>query len=415
VDWLEIIMAEAAEGLGFAKLGKSARVFRILRMIRLLRLAKMTEIIGLLTERFHSDKLVIFLDVVKLVTIMVGAAHFVGCCWYAIGNAASDDNNWVVQHEYHNSDLGMKYVMSLRWAISQFAGGMDEVTPHSMGENIYAIFVYLIAFWSGAVFLSILTSSMTQWYMVGSQQKQQLTVLRRYLAQNNISKKLTLRLSRNAIHSLAEKQKNVPEEMVVLVQEVSVPLRVELHSEMYQPVLNWHPFFALYELECPHVLRRVCHSAMAICNLVKMDTIFDEGETPTQPKMYLVSTGLLAYNTISGKSAQVHESQWVCEHPLWVPWTHHGTLTAASDSRLYTLDCTEFQSIVGAFEHNGFDPRQYAIAFVNGLNIMDELTDLHVENPASASIQQLSAAEGVVPTSLSSLSTLNVLPEVREE
>merc|ERR1719324_249054 len=106
--------------------------------------------------------------------------------------------------------------MSLRWAISQYAGGMDEITPHSMGENIYAIFCYLGAFWSGAVFLSILTSSMTQWYIIGSQQSQQLTTLRRYLSQNGISKKLALRVQRNAQHSIAEQQRTMPEQAVSL-------------------------------------------------------------------------------------------------------------------------------------------------------------------------------------------------------
>merc|ERR1719359_452721 len=207
VDWFELIMSAAAEGLGFARFGKASRIFRIMRMIRLLRLARMTEVISLLTERLDSEKLVIAIDVIKLVVIMLGCGHMMACLWYAIGNADNTSRNWLVQHGYADENLEFRYVMSLRWAISQFAGGMDEVTPKSLGEHMYAVVVYLSAFWSGAVFVSILTSSMTQWYIIGSQQAQQLSVLRRYLQQNGISKKLALRVQRNAKHSLDEQQR----------------------------------------------------------------------------------------------------------------------------------------------------------------------------------------------------------------
>merc|ERR1719502_549464 len=201
-------------------------------MIRLLRLARMTEILNLLTERLDSEKLVILIDVVKLIIIMLGSGHMLACLWYAIGNADGGRKNWLTKYEYADEKLELRYLMSLRWAISQFAGGMDEVTPESLGEHSYAVVVYLTAFWSGAVFVSILTSSMTQWYIIGSQQSQSLTTLRRYLSQNGISKKLALRVQRNAKHALAEEQKHMPEEEVKLMMAVSEPLRVELHFEM---------------------------------------------------------------------------------------------------------------------------------------------------------------------------------------
>merc|ERR1740130_1183783 len=102
---------------------------------------------------------------------------------------------------------------------------------------------------------------MTQWYIIGSQQAQQLTLLRRYLSQNGISKKLALRVQRNAKFSMKEEQKHMPESGVALMKHVSEPLHVELHFEMYNPMLQVHPFFARYVEECPHVVRKVCHTA----------------------------------------------------------------------------------------------------------------------------------------------------------
>jgi CRP-like cAMP-binding protein len=389
VDWFELIMKAAADGLGFARLGKASRIFRILRMVRLLRMAKMTEVLNLLAERLDSEKLVILIDVVKLFTMMLGSGHFIACLWYAIGNADTSSRNWLVEFDFKEEALSYRYLMSLRWAISQFAGGMDEVTPQSLMEHVYAACIYLTAFWTGAVLVSVLTSSMTQWYIIGSHNAQQLTLLRRYLSQNGISKKLALRVQRNAKHALAEQQKHMPEGAVVLIKNVSEPLRVELHFEMYHPTLSIHPFFARYAEECPHVVKKVCHTTVASMQVSKSDTIFNVGEMPSFPRMFIVDEGRLTYITSgaggrktvsnSGGDASYHSVEkhnWVSEAPLWVTWAHRGTLKAVEDSYICALDAKEFQKIVGQFEHSGFDPRLYAAMFVQCLNEIPGITDL---------------------------------------
>merc|ERR1719456_1741114 len=101
--------------------------------------------------------------------------------------------------------------MSLRWALSQFAGGMDEVTPTNIEENVYALIIFFAAYWCGAIFLSILTSSMTEFCLQGTQQRQKLTSLRHYLSVNGISNKLTVRVNRNASHAIAMKERTEPQ------------------------------------------------------------------------------------------------------------------------------------------------------------------------------------------------------------
>jgi hypothetical protein len=380
VDWLELLASAAAESLGFARFTKASRVFRILRMIRLLRLARMTEVLTFLTERVDSEKLVIAIDVLKLLILMLGVGHLVACLFYAVGNSAGNNQNWLDQEGYKDASYEAKYLMSLRWSMSQFSGGMDEVVPYSIMENLFALIVFLISFWSGAVFISILTSSMTQWYMLGSQIQQQLTTLRRYLSQNGISKKLALRVQRNAQHSLAEQQRTMPEEAVQLIHQVSEPLRVELHFEMFSPVLSIHPFLHTYMEECPHVARKICHLAMKRADSSPGDIIFSVGEIPAKPKMFLIGDGHLEYKGFDGLGVNLEGGEWVAEACLWVKWTHRGTLRAISDARIFTIDAKEFQTICGQFEHiGGFDPRTYAAAFADNLNLMSETTDLHVD------------------------------------
>lgn len=379
VDWLELILSNASEGLGIARIGKTSRIFRILRMIRLLRLAKVGEIVQLLSERFPSERIVIFADVLKLIMIMLGVGHFLACIWYAIGKSGPEHQNWLVEFGFAEETLDYRYIMSLRWALSQFAGGMDEVTPVSLAEHIYAGSVYLTAFWSGTVFLSILTSHMTQLYILGNQTSQKINGMQRYLRHQGISKALALRITRNAQHALKVRARETPEAAVGLVELVSVPLRIELHFEMYYPMLSRHPFFAAFQSDNPHVVRKVCHAAMTASHTSVGDVIFHVGETAQE--MIFVSRGLLKYSSGKARHEILVPGAWLSEPCLWTPWTHRGMLTVVQDSQCFNLRAEAFQQIVNQYELGGSDPRDYAADFVARMNeeLGDDLTDMGVD------------------------------------
>merc|ERR1711959_606813 len=109
----------------------------------------------------------------------------------------------------------------------------------------------MFAFVMASIFVSSITSSMTQLNIIGSHRSQQLSILRRYLHQNKISHKLAMRVQRNAQFAISEQQRTLPENQVRLFSLVSEPLRVEMHFEMYAPVFASHPFFFDYIEECP--------------------------------------------------------------------------------------------------------------------------------------------------------------------
>jgi len=186
-----------------------------------------------------------------------------------------------------------------------------------------------------------------------------------------------LRVQRNAQHAIREQQRTTPEKDVPIIIQVSEPLRVELHFEMYSPALSIHPFFARYAAECPHIVRKICHTACAHSHISQGDTIFNVGESPPKPKLYILLRGLLAYKHGSADVVRVETDQWVAEPCLYVDWTHRGTLSAAQDCGIFTLDAKEFQTIVVHFEHNtAINPMSYAKEFVDSLNMTADATDL---------------------------------------
>lgn len=384
-DWAEFFMADSLKGAGYARAGKVSRAFRIIRMLRLLRLARMREVLGLILERIRSEKLIIVANVCKLTVLLLGLSHVVACVWWGIGASEAEPRSWVRNQGFVRESLLYQYTMSLHWSLSQFAGGMDEVTPENSQERSYAITVFLVGFVVASLFVSSLTSSMTQLDIIGSKQSQELSVLRRYLYQNGISSKLALRVQRNAQYAILEQQRLMPEEGVTLLNHVSEPLRMELHFEMYSGYFGFHPWISIYISECPQVMRKVCHIGTSMSSVSSGDVIFNAGEIPAKPKMYFVTRGTLQYESMSGMDYPVAEGTYLSEATLWTPWMHRGMLTASSDCRLCILDAKKFQEIAGSFHHSmvdpEIDPRAYAAEFVAHLNSTEEeLTDLPRKN-----------------------------------
>merc|ERR1712032_1589462 len=106
-------------------------------------------------------------------------------------------------------------------------------------------------------------------------------------------------------------------------------------------MLSVHPFFEEYEQECPHVVRKICHAAMAMCTNTAGDTIFHFGETCTS--MLILKDGLLTYHWGIENSQKMEHGQWLSEACLWVHWVHHGSLMVTKDSTIFKLDAASFQ------------------------------------------------------------------------
>jgi len=246
LDWYEL--RHSSSPSHYSGLGKASRSFRMIRMVRLLRVLRINKKVEkFVADHVQSERLSIIIEICKDMAIIVGLAHFIACFWFGItGSTDTEGHGWVKEYQYSNSPLSDRYAISMHWSLSQFAGGMDEVTPTNVSERSYAICVFLIAFIIASIFLSSITSSMTQLHMIDSQQSQRISVLKKYLGQMTISKSLTGRILHNAQHTLSEHQRYMPEVKVELLTLLSEPLRVELHFEIYCEKIKDHPFFARY-------------------------------------------------------------------------------------------------------------------------------------------------------------------------
>lgn len=373
-DWAELAWGGYSHAQGSARI---SRIFRIMRLMRLVRIARMKDFLKSQRTRLRSEGLLILIDIGKILVGLLAVTHYIACMWYGMAQSEPGDS-WVTENGYNRKPLEQSYLMAFHWSMAQFHGGMDEIVPVGVHERLYAVFVSVLSWLAAAAFVSGLTSEMTRLHILASQQARQLSVLNRYLKQCRISDHLSIRVQRNAQHALHEQQRLMPESEVELLHLVSEALREELHFEMYSPVLEVHSFFAVYTSECPQVIRKVCHIAMSTLLISTGDVVFNAGEIPQLPKMYIVCSGTLDYIPLSGNVIEVFSEHWLSEAVLWTHWMHRGVLKATHDGRLCCLDALRFQEIVGCFDHSPqqIDPKNYARLYVEHLNSLLDQNDL---------------------------------------
>jgi hypothetical protein len=384
IDWCELIMAQDDTSVNLFQASGSARgirLVRILRLVRLLRMIRMKYVLENFFERsrYNSEKIGMGAGVLRHILGLLGMCHFIACLWYYIGNVTPE--GWVDTEGFSplEASADYQYTTSLHWSLCQLTGGMDEIHPHTTGERCFNIIVFLLGFIMAGIFISSLTSTSTHLELIASRQSKQMSALRRYLRQKGISQHLTARLCRNAYFTFHEQGRFLTEEQVEVLANLSEELRVELHFEMYAPTLAVHRFFACYIDEMPLIMRRVCHHALSTSKVCRHDHVFNVGEIDRKPRMHIVIEGTLSFTSVQNKVFAVTLWRVIAEGTLWTAWTHRGTLVAEMECLLVTLDAKEFHDIVKQFEHPGFDPKGYAMAFVQDLNTFEnEITDVTI-------------------------------------
>jgi hypothetical protein len=335
----------------------------MLRLIRLLHIRKVLG--GLIESRVSSETVRLLGSIAQSMLAVVTVVHVIACCWAGLGRTS--EQGWVAQRGLEE-DPAEQYALSYHWTLSQFYGSID-LQPADLGERSFAIATLLLGFFTATAFTSSVTSSMTQLYMITSQQAAHFRVLRKYLEVHNISQALVSRVHLNAKRALAEEQLKVPESSVELLRLVSEPLREQLHAEVYGPTLSAHPFFNHIQEQCSHAIHQLCHTAISEMSFSQDDVLFSRGDISSCPKMLFVTGGELAYfSQEMSRPHRVMPGDWACEAALWTEWIHHGQLLAKSSCGLVGLGAQEFQEVMFQSHTTGLELKTYAVGFLKLIN-----------------------------------------------
>lgn len=355
---------------------KFRKAFSVIRLLRLVRVVRSSPAIKFLTENVRSEEVQLMGTIARIIMMMVFVNHIMACIWWAVGVQSSNDlaSRWITVYKVEDAPLIQRYTMSFHWSLALFAGNETQ-NPQNETELVLTVISLFFATISSWIFSSRVTTAMTQLQFITSHQISQVVTLRRYLNERGISRRLAGRVQQNAQFAIEEQKRNVLEENVELLKLISTPLLVELHFEIFSPVIMEHPFFRCYnEINSVGVLK-VCHAAVSSLKLLHGDLLFSELERPSNPRMFFVVDGTVEYaRTKSAEEAR--SGDWFAESVLWIQWTHVGTARAIERSTVYALDSEKFREALSTFPSD--HARLYAEKFAELTNeSKDDLSDLN--------------------------------------
>jgi len=392
IDWALVFLvpsggeSSGTGSAGFARLGRTMRIMRILRLLRLMRLAKVPKYFMLIQEHIQSEDAVVVVRICKLTACVLVINHVVACCWFAIGNVSHTEPTWVTEFKFADADVVTQYTTSLHWSLTQFTPASMEVFPQNANERCFTLVVVVFALITFSSFVSSITSAMTHLCNMNSEYAKQSVQLNRYLRFHKISMRVAVRIRRHLARTIIKKQQRLEEDEVALLKLLSVPLLMDLRLEVYQPLLEHHPFFQRYCEANLVAMRKICYGAIAEVSLALGDLLFGPGETCD--RMFFLRSGGLRYHIDSFQSGsgsrlttgeEVQPCEWICEACLWTEWRHCGHMHASVGSLLVAVEAEKFHAVARKTLSPLMQVARYAELFVQHLNSLDpgELTDLH--------------------------------------
>eukprot|EP00930_Biecheleria_cincta_P098033 TRINITY_DN8971_c0_g2_i1.p1 TRINITY_DN8971_c0_g2~~TRINITY_DN8971_c0_g2_i1.p1 ORF type:complete len:750 (+),score=103.08 TRINITY_DN8971_c0_g2_i1:24-2252(+) len=352
---------------------RAATVQQCLRLARFVRLCcrlvcivrSAWNLLVLVTLHVRSDGLLVAIEILKVMFCCLVWVHPMACGFYAMGRLDSD--GWIYVYKVSEGNLWSRYIISAHWSMSQLTGDANLMPQNSL-ERTYATFTLLLAFVLAALLISDLTTVMTQLQLMTAKQKRDVNILQRFLLDNKVSRTLVRRILDCATQSIEDQRRTPPEDMVELLQELSIPLQTELHYDIYSRFLVDHPFFHGYNKCNPPGMRAVCHTAVIKCKTAAGDVLFSSGESLSNPQMYMLITGRLEYLLDAAERA-IYPGECVNEAVLWTPWPQQiGTLRVAEEGQVLCIQADLFRQICEQYQTETFYPARYAQQFVSTLN-----------------------------------------------
>lgn len=397
VDWLLLIAtSNLAEYVGLSrvcKLVRVGRIFRALRLFRLLRIFKMpTEQLTEAIESRRTEGLLIGFRVMRALLTILVANHFLACGWYAVGQMSSP--SWVTELDDAGRDLAFKYVSALHWSLTQFTPASMEIHPRSFPERVYAICVMFVALVVFSSFVSSITNSMNSWRQMNKETHKQRQALRRYIRENKLSLELTSRITAFSKNLNVRSRVRVHEYQVDALKMLPESLKLQLHWEVFVPILSRHEFFRLCADLFEPFLLELCHTALSETSIRLGQELFCQDAQAES--MYFIISGFLKYyetpidswshsksemQVATPKADEIHvvgEGTWCCEIALWLNWTHEGRLAASSHMEAVTLDASVFRQQVVRNIPLFEVCKRYALSFQSALFDLGDDKPFHI-------------------------------------
>lgn len=374
VDWISVGIGLGSSS-GYMRLGKT--VSRVMRVVRLLRFVKMNASLNEMLSSINSEYILTVVGLAKSVVGLVIVNHYIACFWYALSRMPDSHRTWSKQFLKHTNSMTYAYATSLHWALTQFTPASMEVVPQNEYERFFNAVVIIVALVAFSSFVSSITQAMTHLRQINSKKAEQEAQIRRYFAENKISRELAGQTWQFLRKNRITAGRRIKENEIKALTLLPMRIREQLRQETYLPVLSVHPMFARYSCIEPDAIRRICSSNLREHTLMPHAEFMSE-TAPTM--MFFLMFGSIDYITQEGMMINVIQGSWACEAALWVaePRLTAPFTAAVNGCDLMTLSTADFVRTAQMFPVSFYTLAGYASHFVSVFN--DAIADCKEED-----------------------------------
>ncbi|CAE8644657.1 unnamed protein product [Polarella glacialis] len=323
-----------------------SRMLRLLRFVRLLRLRKLTDAINLIMARLRSEYLVLVLKICRLIVFILIVNHYVACAWFLIGTMSGEEVNWIIVARIEHAGMPSQYLTAFHWALTQFCPATNNIGPVNGFERGFAILLVLYAFIVFSSFVSAVTNASNQLRAVKMDRIKQETMMHQFIGNKQVSADLWYRIQAFIVSRGLNDRIMIKEKDIALFLEIPESMRIELHKELYMPIVTSAPFMIVGASLDNKVLVKLAHNVIDEVHVQARKDVFVPGSDCFH--CYFTRSGNMLYYSDLTDSAAVplQKDQWLSEVVLWSPWKHTGFLVTQTFTEFILLEAHKFVNIV---------------------------------------------------------------------
>jgi len=358
-DWVLFIVSADSRVARLTRIGKYLRAVRTLRLFRLQQSALRHS--ADIFDSLVNDAVKSRFAIVKWLFLILIVYHFIACFWYALGTSNRNRGSPSWTDMFTSADVTeYRYVTSLQWTMSYFAGTSGGVYPKNIQERLFSLVMALFSLFVLSSLVSLVTSAVQSIQNAHVHEYEKMNQLRRFFRAYGLQAELCERVTKNAMHRHHLLANRIYPNHVELLSVVSGTLRGEILYKVWEKTfLKNRTLSLLCSLQMP-MMQVVAVEALTVEVLAQQDFFFRSNEVAESilyvmhgEMQYAPDSGLGSYaGTVSDGSGNVHSTvvtavvkKWLCEVALWTSWIHLGDLAASCVCDVACLSVDEFGKI----------------------------------------------------------------------